>query len=491
MSFAGKVLSAVKSNYVGMLVRVTAQLVAQVAIMRLLGPELVGTFGYVLLLSGVFALLVDQGFGWSLIQGNFDNDEISVVFSRLMLGGILAAIAVYFISFPVAAWLANPEAGEVIRWSSPAYLLIGPYCISHAFLRRDLKFRELQFATNGAYVIAYPVVGLTLAFAGCGVWALFGAWYTQGLLQIAIGHRYATHSFRLSNPFRRSRAAPLGRQVASINILNWAVENSAGVFVARLGPFALGSYNAASVLARQPAIQLVQTLQGLLFSTATAIDDDAARIRRLYLVSLAVVGFFVGPLYGYFTSHGEFLIGLLFGQKWLSAGHVLSALSLGMTAMALSTVTGSILTAKDGQRVVVVSQAICLAMMLIGLTWAASRTVEAIAWVVSAAYVFRFLMQVVTVVSTRVVSWSDIVQTLRGPIVLSLLAAVPLSHWVAAGKWQLLAEICGLGTLLLVAVALVRCWPGFFLSPAFVEVLSRLHTGRRVLRALRFDGANF
>ena len=484
MSLADQFLAAAKSNYVGTLARVASQLVAQVAIMRLLGPELVGTFGYVLLLSGVLALVVDQGFGWSLIQGDFNDDEVAVAFTRLMAAGCVCAALVYACSYPIAFWLGNPLAGEVIRWSSPAYLLIGLYAISHARLRRELRFRELQYATNGAYVIAYPGVGLVLALSGFGVWSLLIAWYVQGALQAFIGHRFATHSFRLSLPWRTSSAGPLGRQVAGINVLNWAVDNSGGVVVGSMGAQALGSYNAASVLARQPALQLVQTLQGLLFSTASAIQDDDAKIKRLYLTSLAVVALVVGPLYGYFFAHADWLVGLVFGEKWTAAGRVLAGLSLGMTAMAMSTVTSSILTAKGDQNAVVLTQAACLLFMVLGLTWAVSRSVEAVAWVVSLAYVLRFCGQVTSVVRSGAVGWVDIWSALRGALLLTLLAALPLAQWSGLDVPPWIAEVVALSALILVALLAVRLWPHFFVPTVLADVLARVAAGRRALKSL-------
>lgn len=490
MSLSGKVLSAVKSNYVGMLARVAAQLVAQIAIMRLLGPDLVGTFGYVLLLNGVLALVVDQGFGWSLIQGDFDDDEVAVAYTRMMLAGAVAGALVFAVSYPIAQALANPLAGEVIRWSAPAYLLIGLYCVSHARLRRDLRFRELQYATTGAYVIAYPGVGLAMALAGCGVWSLLGAWYAQALLQIVIGHRYASHSLRFAKPWRSCRAGTLGRQVAGINVLNWAVDSSSGVIVGGMGAAALGNFNAASVLARQPALQLVQTLQGLLFSTASAVDGDAAKVRRLYLSALAVIGLVVGPLYGYFLAHADLLVGLVFGQKWIAAGAVLAALSLGMVAMALSTVTSSVLTATGGQGAVVRSQAWCLAVMLPGLWWGSTQSVVAIAWVLTGAYALRFAGQVATIVRSGAVGLGDVIVTLRGPVALSALAAVPLTRWVHPSGHALVDEALALALLALAALVLIRLLPRFFVSPACAEVLARLGPGRRLLRALGLHATN-
>lgn len=484
MSMSDRFLAAAKSNYVGTLARVASQLVAQVAIMRLLGPDLVGTFGYVLLLNGVLALVVDQGFGWSLIQGNFSDDEIAVAFTRLMLAGGVCAVVVFLCSFPIALWLANPLVGEVIRWSAPAYLLIGLYAVSHARLRRDLRFRELQYATNGAYVIAYPGVGLAMALSGFGVWSLLVAWYTQGVLQALIGHRYASHAFRVTAPWRTSQAGPLGRQVAGINVLNWAVDNSGAVVVGSMGAQALGSYNAASVLARQPALQLVQTLQGLLFSTASAIQDNDAKIKKLYLTSLAVVSLAVGPLYGYFFAHADWLVSLVFGQKWASAGGVLSALSLGMTAMALSTVTSSILTANGGQTAVVQTQAICLLVMVVGLAWAMDQSVEAVAWVVSLAYLLRFCGQVTSVVRTGAVGWGEIWLALRGALLLTMLAAIPLTQWLSTGVSPWVAEVLTLFSLLLVSLLALRLQPRLFIPPVLVDVLVRVAAGRKLLRSL-------
>ncbi|MDY0743859.1 oligosaccharide flippase family protein [Paucibacter sp. R3-3] len=485
MTLTSKVFAAIKSNYLGTLVRVGAQLVAQVFIMRELGPDLVGAFGYVSLLNGVLALVVDQGFGWSLIQSSFAEQEVAIAYSRMMLAGLLCGVGVFICSFPLEIWLANPLVGQVVRYSAPAYLLIGPYAASHARLRRDLRFRELQYATTGAYVIAYPGVGLVLAWCGFGVWSLLGAWYTQALLQILIGQYYVKYSLRLVNPFATCAAGALGRQVAGINVLNWAVDNASGVVVGGMGAGALGNFNAASVLARQPALQLVQTLQVLLFSTASALERDEAKIRRLYLTALSMIGFAVAPLYAYVWAHADFLVSFVFGHKWLAAGAVLAALSPGMVAMALSTVTSSVLTATGHQREVVRSQALCLALMLVGLFVAHSHTVNAIGWAVSVAYLARCAQQLLVVVRVGAISRADMWASLRGPALLAVAAALPLSTWFRLPGSNLQQELVSVVLTLILVFVLVVLFPRWVVSPASAELLERSATGRRLLARLR------
>jgi O-antigen/teichoic acid export membrane protein len=474
-----------------MLVRVAAQLIAQITIMRMLGPDLVGAFGYVLLLYGVLALVVDQGFGWSLIKGRFGDDEVAVVFTRLMLAGAWASLLVFGLSYPLAYRLENPLVGSLLRWSAPSYLLIGPYAIAHARLRQQLRFRELQFATTGAYMLAYPGIGVAMALLGCGVWSLLGAWYAAAFLQIVVGHYYAPHSLRMTWPWRQSQAGSLGRQVAGINVLNWMVDNVSGVFVGSMGAQALGTFNAASTLGRQPSLQLAQMLQVLLFSAASAVEGNADRIRKLYLTAVPVVGYSVGMVYALLHAHAELVIAWLLGMPWHAAAPVLAALSPGMVALALSMVTGSILTANDGQSTVIRSQATALVLLVAALAWASTNSIEAVAWSLSAGYAVRLAMQMHGVVRSGAVSWVDLALSLRGPVLASAWLAVPLGtvidEAIGVHAAAVVAQVAQIALLLL----LLRLTPLVFVTPALVDLLRRSVAGQRVLAALGVRSADY
>lgn len=485
MSLAAKSLSAVKSNYVGTIVRVGAQFVAQILIMRELGPELVGTFGYVLLLYGVLALIIDQGFGWSLIQSDLHNDEqTAIVFSRIMLAALLGMIFVFAISFPVAVLLNNELAGEVFRYSAPSCLIIGLFIVPQARLRAELRFKEIQIATSGAYVIAYPIIGVAMALSGFGVWALLAAWYAQGIIQVGIAYRYRPHSLKLVNPLQPTTSGALGRHVAGINILNWAVDGTAGVFAGSLGATALGNFNAAMMLARTPALQLVQTLQTILFSTASALGDDQLKLNRLYLSALATIAFVVIPAYCYASTHADLIINLLFGDKWQNAAGIFSALSTGMIALAISTVSSSILTASGGQKVVLHSQIACFAVMLIGVSQAANFSFVFVGLAVSLAYWLRLLMQLNAVAAKAGIAASELIAVLRGPSVVAVLMAIPASLFVADKPGLLHIEAFVLLLKIIVLLLLFKLSPRFFFCPALLDVLGKFTVGRRLVSVL-------
>jgi O-antigen/teichoic acid export membrane protein len=485
MSLAVKSISAAKSSYVGTLIRVGAQLGAQILIMRQLDPELVGAFGYVLLLQSILALIIDQGFGWSLIQGHFnDKREIATVFSRIMLLSFIGMLGVFAISYPIADYLGNELVGSLLRYSAPSCFLIGFFTVSQAALRAELRFREIQIASTSAYLIAYPIVGVTMAFAGFGVWSLVVAWYVHYIIQVAISHYYSPHSLKLANPFLPTKSGPMGRQVAGINILNWAVDYSSGVFIGGMGASSLGNFNAAMMLARTPALQVVQTLQSILFSTASAIGDDQQRIKRLYLAALAAVSFIVFPAYGYTLTHAELVIKVVFGSKWLDAAGIFSALSIGMIAFSLSLLSGAILTATGDQKTVLYSQAACLMLMIFGLSLTINISLVHVGLAITVAYTVRLSLQLKAIAARGGIMLIEFLSTIRGPFFIAIVMATPVT--LGGGFTLEVIPIESLALVLkgLLLIVLFKAFPRFFFSPASRDLMTRFHAGRQVINML-------
>ena len=486
MSLAVKSLSAVKSNYTGTVIRVAAQLIAQILIMRQLGPELVGTFGYALLLHAVLALVIDQGFGWSLIQGHFnDKQEIATAFSRIMLLSFICMLGVIAISYPVADYLGNELVGSVFRYSAPSYLLVGFVAISQSKLRAELRFREIQISTTGAYLVAFPIVGVTMALAGFGVWALLTAWYVAAILQVIIGHYYSPHSLRLANPFRPTKSGPMGRQVAGINVLNWAVDNTAGVFVGSLGASSLGNFNAASMLARTPVLHVVQTLQTILFSTASAIGNDQRRIRHLYLSALAAVSFIVFPAYGYTLTHADLIVEVVFGNKWLDAAGIFSAMSIGMIALAMSSLSGAILTATGDQKTVFYSQTACLMLLIPGLFFTINISLVHVGLAITVAYIARFLLQLKAIAVRGGIARMEFISVIKGPFFIAVFMAMPVKLFEDAPHAAMVpTELLALVLKCFVLLVLFKVFPRFFFSFSLTDLLMRFSVGRRGINFL-------
>ena len=262
-SLAQRSLQAIKWNYLGTVGRVAAQLVAQIALARLLGPEVIGSFGYALLLGGLLGLLIDQGLGWALVHAStVSEEESAIVFTRVMLAAVLCTLGCFWLADDIARLMGATDAARAIRYFSPAFIFMGLSVVTQAKLRKDLRFKELQIAQTLSYFVAYPVVGVGLAVAGMGVTSLVAAWMLQALLAFVMMNRHTSGGLRLANPFTTLPFGSFGRDILAINIVNWFVDNVGAAFIGRLfGAASLGLYNTTLSLVRTPANHLVVNLQ--------------------------------------------------------------------------------------------------------------------------------------------------------------------------------------------------------------------------------------
>jgi O-antigen/teichoic acid export membrane protein len=127
--------------------------------------------------------LCDQGLTIALIQRETIEPEHkdSVFWANLGVGVILMLLTIAFAGDLARAY-GEPRLAPVLRWYSLAPLLASITIVQTGLARRDLRFRDLALRqTLGALIGG--VVGVAMALAGMGVWALVA----QGLVTQAAG----------------------------------------------------------------------------------------------------------------------------------------------------------------------------------------------------------------------------------------------------------------------------------------------------------------
>src|SRR5687767_10017370 len=123
-SLTDRSVSAVKWSYLGVAARVAVQVVVQIALARLLGPDILGLFALVFIVIGVGSIVVDLGLGAALVQEpSLSEDDVRWVFTRAVLAG-LGIAGLTFIAAPLVAQLfGEPRMIEVLRGIAPVFVL--------------------------------------------------------------------------------------------------------------------------------------------------------------------------------------------------------------------------------------------------------------------------------------------------------------------------------------------------------------------------------
>ena len=478
----GRALSGLGWNYIGMVGRIAATFISQVALARLLGPEPFGQFGYAFLTMTMLALVIEMGLQSALVQTpDLKSADVATAFGRLLLAGGVAAGVVVLLADVIAVQIfAAPQAAPVLRAMAPTLLVGAATAVATASLSRDIEFKVIQLAGLGSYVIGYLVFGVAAAAQGAGVWSLVIAWHVQTVLACATMLWCSPQRLRPGNPFRALGIARFGAVVMVTNMINWVIDNGPHVAIGRwLGATALGQYTVSNNLVKVPADHLVRNLQAVLFPLASRAHDNDAGLKRAYLTVLAGVALVAFPLFGFIAVMAGPIVALLLGSKWHVAADILAPLAVAMIGHAVEALCGPVLGGRGEPKVELRVKVLTLMVMLAVLSWTSSWSLPAVGWGVAAVYGFRWICMNAAVMNRLSITASEIARALAGPLaVATVCCAIAWATLWSAGQHPepAVPPALVLAAAALVAVAsslaLLHLLPNIVLGPQLLWLLT-------------------
>lgn len=155
--------------------RILAQLVSTVVgivLARILMPEDYGVISIVMIFISICNVFVTSGFGAAIVQKKeaSELDFNTAFFLSLAFSIILYAVLFVFAPF-IADFYEAPLVSPVIRVLGLRLILASLNSIQQASIRRQMKFKRFFLATIFG-TVSSCVVGIALAYAGFGAWAL-------------------------------------------------------------------------------------------------------------------------------------------------------------------------------------------------------------------------------------------------------------------------------------------------------------------------------
>jgi O-antigen/teichoic acid export membrane protein len=453
------------------------QMGVQIVLARLLGPAQYGLFAMSVVVMSFSAFFSDIGVAYGLIQRKqVDSTHIRFVFTLQIMLGLVITGLLAVLSGPLAGFFHEPRLEAIILALAPLALLQAAGAVSLNLLKRELDFKALQIAQIIAYFFGYVCLGIPLALADAGVWALVAAWAAQSLVSLVLMYRATRHP--LAPLFRHPDAFSMGHfggTVLLTNLTNWLIGNIDRTVVARtLSSASIGLYANAYNLVNTPSNTILGFMQQVLYSACAKIQDDPQRIRKAYLLLMAGIALVVMPVFFSMSAVSDTLVLALYGQHWAQASVVLRPIALAMPIALLWGIATPVLW-NTGRATLEFKMQLPLAgLWLIGALVAVQFSLAVLAWTVLGLFFLRGLL--FTVLATRQIALplADCVRALRGGVMLSLLTA--LAAWstdhvladLLPGNQARLAAIIAVCCLTL-AVSL-RLLPGL-LTPDLANIL--------------------
>ncbi|WP_397538312.1 lipopolysaccharide biosynthesis protein [Rummeliibacillus pycnus] len=297
------------------------QFVVMIILARLLEPK---DFGLIVLVSifitfaGVF---VQSGFNTALIQKNtVDELDFSSVFYLNLFISIILYIMLFFTAPFLTIFFKEPQLESVLRVLS-LILFITPFSsVQNAVIARNMEFKILFFSTLGAILIS-SIVGIIMAYASLGVWALVGQQLTNQLMITII--LWFTVKWRPNFIFSMERIKILfsfGWKLLISSLLDTLSSNFQNLLVGKIfNPVLLGFYNRGEQFPNLIVSNIDGAINSVMLPTLSFYQDDNHRIKSLVRRSIVTTTFIIFPIMIGLAVIAEPLVKILLTDKWLPA----------------------------------------------------------------------------------------------------------------------------------------------------------------------------
>lgn len=286
---------------------------------RLLAPEAYGTIALAMVFINILQVFVDSGMGTALIQKK-DADDLD--FSSVFYFNIAACLVLYaglFLAAPsIAQFYGDPALTALVRALSLTVVVSGVRNIQQSYVSRHLLFKRFFFSTIGS-TLASAVVGIAMAYAGFGVWALVG----QSLSNVVTGTiiLWATVPWRPRRMFSWQRLKSLlsfGWKLLVSALLDTGYNNLRNLIIGKLYSSAdLAYYNQGDKLPNLVITNINTSIDSVLLPTMANAQDDPARVRSMTRRAIKTSTYVMAPLMMGLAACAEPLIRLILTEKWL------------------------------------------------------------------------------------------------------------------------------------------------------------------------------
>ena len=308
-----------------------------VILANLLFPADFGLVALAAVFVSLAQVVADQGLGSAIIQrANLTRQHVDTAFWTAVATGLGLAL-LGLVTAPVVASLLNePDLAPILRVLSLTYALSGMNTIQISLLRRQLAFRGLAIRTLIS-VTSGGIVGIALALAGFGPWALVGQQVTAAVVSVIT--LWQVLGWRPSLRFSRGHFRDLygfSVKVVASDLLAFVGRNTDNLLIgAVLGTTPLGLYAVGYRILDTTQQLLISITRKVTFPALSALQHDPSRMRRAYYRVSRASSMIVMPAYIGLALIAQELTVLVFGAKWSASGAVASVLFLSGPVLSL------------------------------------------------------------------------------------------------------------------------------------------------------------
>jgi O-antigen/teichoic acid export membrane protein len=347
MSLGEKTVKGVLWNYVSFASGKFLTFISTIILARLLAPDLFGLVAIALLAIQYLDAIGDLGVSEALIYQR-DNVEraANIAFIVSIIAGVVLATVAYFGAPLVASFYNEPDVTLMLQVLGASLIINSFGQTQLALMTKELRFRQKVLPDLGRSLIK-GVASIAFAFMGFGAWSLIWGQVAGAVAMTAILWLVSKWRPRFMWDWALARTMiNYGGQVVLIQMISvlWATADY--LIIGRLlGRVDLALYQQAFRVTDLLIINIAFVVGKVLFPSYAKLNNDMARIREGFLVTVRYLSLATLPLSVGISVIAPLFVSAVFGPKWLAMTPALQLLALRAGISTLSFNSGHVLKA--------------------------------------------------------------------------------------------------------------------------------------------------
>ncbi|WP_066633786.1 lipopolysaccharide biosynthesis protein [Desulfolucanica intricata] len=295
------------------------QFIVQIILARLLLPEDYGIIALVVIFTSFAGVFVQSGLNTALVQKkNADEADFSSVFYLSLFIACLIYIILFLAAPFIAAFYEEPQIISVLRVLSITLFFGAFNSIQNAVVSRNLQFKKLFFSSTGAILVS-GIVGIYMAYAAFGVWALVGQQLVNQLFVTLI--LWFTIKWRPHLLFSLGRVKSLfsyGWKILVSTLIDTAYQDIRSLIIGKMyNPAMLGFFNRGQQFPGIIVANINGSIQSVMLPVLASQQDNRLRVKHMMRRAIITSSFIVFPMMVGLALIAEPLVKLLLTDKWL------------------------------------------------------------------------------------------------------------------------------------------------------------------------------
>lgn len=302
--------------------RCGAQLVTfivSIVLARILSPKDYGQIALVTVFTTVMQVFVDSGLGTALIQKK-DADDLD--FSSVFYFNFAVCIILYALMFLLAPGIARFYGDNslipIVRVISLTIVISGIKGIQQSYVSRNMLFKRFFFSTLGG-TISSAIIGIWLAYAGAGVWAIVAQQLSNTAIDTLI--LWLTVKWRPKKIFSWERLKGLisfGWKMLVSSLLDTVYNNLRNLIIGKLYSSSdLAYYSQGDKLPSVIVNNINTSIDSVLLPTMANSQDDRMIIKNMTRRAIKMSTYAMAPLMMGLAFCAEPIVKLILTEKWL------------------------------------------------------------------------------------------------------------------------------------------------------------------------------